>query len=141
MQFHTGPIKKPSTALLKSERKYEGNPLLVTDYCRISLFVSDVATLLALIEIVLSNYANIVRRIKLSSLKSNHASLVGGYRDCKINIDIDGHICEIQVHLESLWDVKEENGYAHYKCCCENSVNMSSFDISRTLDGLEREFE
>ncbi len=139
--FLIGPIKKPTAALLKSERKYEGNPLLVTDYCRVSLFVADIATLLALIEIVLSKYSSIVRRIKLSKLKSSHASLVGGYRDCKINVDIDGHICEIQVHLESLWNLKEESGYLHYKRCTENSVTLSNFDLGRTLDGLDRSFE
>jgi len=136
-----GPIKKPTAALLKSERKYDGNPLLVTDYCRVSLFVADIATLLALIEIVLSKYSSVVRRIKLSNLKSTHSSLIGGYRDCKINVDIEGHICEIQVHLESLWNLKEESGYLHYKRCTENSVTLSTFDLGRTLDGLDRSFE
>ena len=90
-----GPIKKPSEALLKCEKKYGGNPLLVTDYCRASLFVKDVASLLALIEIVLSKYANIVKRIKLLDMKCDHVPLVGEYRDCKINLDIGGHVCEI----------------------------------------------
>ncbi len=136
----TGPTKKPSVALLKSEKKYDSNPLLVTDFCRVSLFVPDIATLLALIEIVLSKYSGIVRRIKLSSLKKEHSPIVGGYRDCKINVDVDGHICEIQVHLESMWNIKEEGGYFHYKKCTENSVDISTFDITRTLTGLEREF-
>ncbi|KAL9188241.1 hypothetical protein ACHAXT_006619 [Thalassiosira profunda] len=133
-----GPMKKPSEALLKCERKYGGDPLLVTDYCRASLFVKDVASLLALVEIVLSKYAAIVRRIKLSSMKSDHHPLVGGYRDVKINLDIDGHICEIQVHLISMWLIKEGYGYAHYKQCCENNVDVSTFDIGRTLSGLKR---
>jgi hypothetical protein len=133
-----GPMKKPSEALLKCERKYGGDPLLVLDYCRASLFVKDIATLLALIEIVLSEYGQILRRIKLSSLKSDHIPLTGGYRDCKINIDIGGHICEIQVHLIPLWLIKEGSGYGHYKKCCDHSVNMSSFDIGKTLDGLSR---
>ncbi len=100
----------------------------------------DIATLLALIEIVLSKYSYLVKRIKLSNLKSDHSAIIGGYRDCKINVDIDGHICEIQVHLESLWNLKEESGYRHYKRCFENNVNISTFDISRTLTGLDREF-
>jgi len=134
-----GPIKKPSQALLKSERKYGGDPLLVTDYCRASLFVKDVASLLALIEIVLSKYANIVRRIKLSKLKCDHSALTGGYRDCKINLDINGHICELQIHLISMWLIKEGKGYTHYKDCCDHNVDVSSFDISKTLTGLDRE--
>ncbi|KAL7538201.1 hypothetical protein ACHAXR_008361 [Thalassiosira sp. AJA248-18] len=134
-----GPIKKPSEALLKCEKKYGGDPLLVTDYCRASLFVKDVATLLALIEIVLSKYSGIVRRIKLSSLKSDHMSLIGGYRDVKINVDIGGHVCEIQVHLIPMWLIKERSGYAHYKECCEHNVDdVSKFDIGKTLQGLDR---
>lgn len=133
-----GPMKKPSEALLKSEKKYKGDPLLVTDYCRASLFVKDIASLLALIEIVLSKYASVVRCIKLSTLKSDRVPLVGGYRDCKINIDVGGHVCEIQVHLISMWLIKEGKGYAHYKECREYHVDISSFDISRTLSGLDR---
>ncbi|KAL3796821.1 hypothetical protein ACHAWO_002059 [Cyclotella atomus] len=143
LNMHTmavGPVKTASAALIKSEKKYGGNPLLVTDFCRVSLFVPDIATLLALIEIVLSKYAYIVKRIKLSSLKHDYNSIVGGYRDCKINVDIDGHICEIQVHLERLWNIKEESGYTHYRICFDNNVNDSAFDISRTLIGLDREF-
>jgi hypothetical protein len=133
-----GPVKKPSEALLKCERKYGGNPLLVTDYCRASVFVKDVASLLALIEILLSKYNNIVRRIKLSRLKSDHHPLVGGYRDCKINLDVSGHVCEIQLHFVPLWLIKEADGYNHYKKCCEHNVYPSSFDIGRTLAGLSR---
>ena len=134
-----GPIKKPSEALLKCEQKYGGDPLLITDYCRTSLFVKDIATLLALIEIVLSKYTSIVRRIKLSTLKSDHHPLVGGYRDCKINLVVGGHICEIQVHLTAMWRVNEAGGYIHYKKCCEHNVYPSSFDICRVLAGLSRD--
>ncbi|KAL3780265.1 hypothetical protein ACHAW5_001525 [Stephanodiscus triporus] len=134
-----GPIKNASEALLKCEKKYGGDPLLVTDYCRTSLFVKDVATLLALIEIVLSKYMSSVRRIKLSTLKSDHNPLLGGYRDCKINLDVGGHVCEIQVHLITMWLVKEAHGYSHYKKCCEHNAYPSSFDIGRTLAGLSRD--
>ena len=133
-----GPTKKPSEALIKSEKKYGGDPLLVTDYCRVSLFVKDIASLLALVEIVLSKYAGIVRRIKLSSLKADHVSLIGGYRDCKINLDINGHVCEIQVHLISMWLIMEGKGYTHYRECCEHNVDMSCFDIGNMLKGLDR---
>ena len=134
-----GPIKKPSEALLKCEKKYGGDPLLITDYCRTSLFVKDIATLLALIEIVLSKYTSIVKRIKLSTLKSDHNPLLGGYRDCKINLVVGGHVCEIQVHLIKMWLIKEAGGYNHYKKCCEHNVYPSSFDIGRVLAGLSRD--
>jgi hypothetical protein len=139
--FAIGPTKKASEALVKCTKKYGGDPLLVTDYCRVSMFTKDIATLLAVMEILLTKYKDKVRRIKLSNLRSDHASLTGGYRDCKVNIDVDGHICEIQLHLEQLWNIKEGKGYAHYKACKANDVDhCTTYDITRTLRGLDRKF-
>jgi hypothetical protein len=105
------------------------------------MFTKDIATLLAVMEILLTKYKDKVRRIKLSNLRSDHASLTGGYRDCKVNIDVDGHICEIQLHLEQLWNIKEGKGYAHYKACKANDVDhCTTYDITRTLRGLDRKF-
>ena len=139
--FAVGPTKKASEALVKCTNKYGGDPLLVTDYCRVSIFTKDIATLLAVMEILLTKYKDKVRRIKLSKLRADHAPLAGGYRDCKVNIDVDGHICEIQLHLEQMWNIKEGKGYAHYKACKANDVDCSTtYDIKRTLSGLERKF-
>ena len=139
--FAVGPIKKASDALLKCIDKYGGDPLLVTDFCRVAMIVKDIATLLAVMEILLTKYKEQVRRIKLSNLRANHAPLVGGYRDCKVNIDVDGHICEIQIHLEPMWNIKEGKGYAHYKSCKANDVDSTTtYDIKRMLSGLNRKF-
>lgn len=139
--FAVGPIKKASEALTKCTKKYGGDPLLVTDYCRVAMFAKDIATLLAVMEIILTKYKDIVRRIKLSNLRADHAPLAGGYRDCKINIDVDGHICEIQLHLEQMWNIKEGKGYAHYKACKANDVDSTTtYDIKKTLSGLNRTF-
>lgn len=139
--FAVGPTKKASEALAKCTKKYGGDPLLVTDYCRVAMFAKDIATLLAVMEIMLTKYKDIVRRIKLSHLRENHAPLVGGYRDCKINVDVDGHICEIQLHLEQMWNIKEGKGYAHYKECKANDVDSTTtYDIKKTLSGLNRTF-
>ncbi len=139
--FAVGPIKKASEALTKCTKKYGGDPLLVTDYCRVAMFAKDIATLLAVMEIMLTKYKSIVRRIKLSHLRADHAPLAGGYRDCKINIDVDGHICEIQLHLEQMWNIKEGKGYAHYKECKANDVDSTTtYDIKKTLSGLNRTF-
>lgn len=139
--FAVGPTKTASVALVKCTEKYGGDPLLVTDYCRVALFAKDIATILAVMEIMLTKYKDKVRRIKLSNLRAEHAPLAGGYRDCKINIDVDGHICEIQVHLEQMWNMKEGKGYAHYKACKANDVDSTTtYDIKRTLSGLDRKF-
>ena len=38
---------------------------------------------------------------------------VHGYRDVLLLLSIDGHICELQLHLRALYDVKK-NGHAAY---------------------------
>ena len=139
--FAVGPPKKASVALMKCTEKYGGDPLLVTDYCRVAMFAKDIATILAVMEILLTKYKDKVRRIKLSTLRADHAPLAGGYRDCKINVDVDGHICEIQLHLEQMWNIKEGKGYTHYKACKTNDVDSTTtYDIKKTLSGLDRKF-
>ena len=46
-----GPVKDAGAALRKAEKKYEGDVLKVTDYCRALLVVKDFPTLLALLEL------------------------------------------------------------------------------------------
>lgn len=134
---HAGPIKQTSAAVAKAERKYNGDVFKVTDFCRAFLVAKDISTLLAIIEYVLSSCADDVKRIKLSTLKQGgENALEGGYRDCKINVVVDGHICEIQVHLEKLWKVAKVDGYQGYKKCLEEPID-SFDDPYRSLIGLQ----
>ena len=132
----TGPIKKVYATVSKSQRKYNGDVTKVTDCCRGFLVAKDIATLLAIIEYVLSSCGECVKRIKLSSLRPGDNALEGGYRDCKINVDVDGHICEIQVHLENFWSVAKVDGYHVYKNCVEEPTTTSFNDPFRSLIGL-----
>lgn len=132
-----GPIKEYSAALKKAEKKYGNNPLKVTDYCRALLVVKDVSTLLALLELARNSFGPIIRRVKLSSLKEKNRALVGGYRDCKINLELKGHICEIQIHLWPMWCVCGVDGYRHYRHCQEYSTD-SFDDPFESLSGLDK---
>ena len=61
--------------------------------------VKDFPSLLALLELARDSFGPLIRRVKLSTLKADHKALQGGYRDCKINLELKDHICEIQIHL------------------------------------------
>jgi hypothetical protein len=75
--------------------------------------------------------------VKMSSLKSDHKSLPGGYRHCIINVELKEHICEIQVHLWPMWLVCGVDGFRHYRHCVE--YNTDSFeDAFDALEGLDR---
>ena len=137
-----GPIKEEKAAKAKAKRKYGGNLCNVTDYCRVFLVVDDIATLLALLEFVCHSWANSICRIKLSTLceDSPHP---GGYRDCKINLMVKGHICEIQLHLRKMYDISSVDGYQHYKDWLLNELedymrDNDDLDPSNLLYGLDR---
>mmetsp|Transcript_16796 Transcript_16796/g.25138 ORF Transcript_16796/g.25138 Transcript_16796/m.25138 type:complete len:741 (-) Transcript_16796:252-2474(-) len=121
-----GPVKEVSSAIRKAEKKYEGDVLKVKDYCRALLVVKDLPTLLALLELARDSFGPLIRRVKLSTLKSDHESLAGGYRDCKINIELKNHICEIQVHVWPMYVICGVDGFRHYRHCLEYSTD--SFD-------------
>jgi hypothetical protein len=83
------------------------------------------------------SFGPLIRRVKLSSLKSEQKSKPGGYRDCIINLELKEHICEIQVHLWPMWVVCGVDGFRHYRHCLE--YNTDSFqDAYDALEGLDR---
>ena len=132
-----GPIKEAAWAMRKAQRKYDGDLLKVTDYCRVLLIVDDFAALLGLLELVRDSYGELVRRVKLSTLKRDQKPKVGGYRDCIINMEVNEHICELQVHLRPLWNVCGADGYKHYVRCMEYKTD-SFKDSYASLKGLDR---
>lgn len=132
-----GPIKEPSAAIRKAEKKYRGDVLKVTDYCRALLVVKDFPTLLALLELARDSFGPLIRRVKISSLKADRSPKPGGYRDCIINLELKEHICEIQVHLWPMWVVCGVDGFRHYRHCLEYSTD-SFGDPYDALAGLDR---
>jgi len=132
-----GPIKDPQAAIRKADKKYKGDLYKVTDYCRALVVVKDFPSLLALLELARDSFGPLIRRVKLSTLKADNKSLQGGYRDCKINLELKDHICEIQVHLWSMWTICGIDGFRHYRHCLEYSTDtfVDPFDA---LEGLDR---
>uniref|UniRef100_A0A7S2M2M7 Uncharacterized protein n=1 Tax=Skeletonema marinoi TaxID=267567 RepID=A0A7S2M2M7_9STRA len=132
-----GPVKDASSALRKAEKKYEGDVLKVTDYCRALLVVKDFPTLLALLELARDSFGPLIRRVKLSTLKSDRNAKPGGYRDCIINLELKDHICEIQIHMWPMWVICGVDGFRHYRHCLEYSTDTFG-DPYEALAGLDR---
>lgn len=132
-----GPVKDAGAALRKAEKKYEGDVLKVTDYCRALLVVKDFPTLLALLELARDSFGPLIRRVKLSTLKTDRSPKPGGYRDCIINLELKDHICEIQIHLWPMWVVCGVDGFRHYRHCLEYSTDTFG-DPFEALVGLDR---
>lgn len=132
-----GPVKDAGAALRKAEKKYEGDVLKVTDYCRALLVVRDFPTLLALLELARDSFGPLIRRVKLGTLKTDRAAKPGGYRDCVVNLELKDHICEIQIHLWPMWVVCGVDGFRHYRHCLEYSTDTFG-DPFEALAGLDR---
>uniref|UniRef100_A0A7S2SGC9 Uncharacterized protein n=1 Tax=Eucampia antarctica TaxID=49252 RepID=A0A7S2SGC9_9STRA len=132
-----GPLKDVSAAIRKAEKKYEGDVLKVTDYCRALLVVKDFPTLLALLELARDSFGPLIRRVKLSTLKNDHKSLPGGYRDCKINLELKDHVCEIQIHVWPMWVICGIDGFRHYRHCLEYATDTFA-DAYDALSGLDK---
>jgi len=132
-----GPIKDPQAAIRKAEKNYQGDLYKVTDYCRAMVVVKDFPSLLALLELARDSFGPLIRRVKLSTLKADHKALQGGYRDCKINLELKDHICEIQIHLWPMYTVCGVDGFRHYRHCLEYSTD-SFVDPFDALEGLDR---
>jgi len=132
-----GPVKDASSALRKADKKYEGDVLKVTDYCRSLLVVKDFPTLLALLELARDSFGPLIRRVKLSTLKTDRAPKPGGYRDCIINLELKDHVCEISIHLWPMWVVCGVDGFRHYRHCLEYSTDTFG-DPFEALAGLDR---
>lgn len=131
-----GPIKEVSSAIKKAEKKYDGDVLKVKDYCRALLVVKDIPTLLALLELARDSFGPIIHRVKLSTLKNDHDSLAGGYRDCKLNLELKGHICEIHIHVWPMWVICGIDGFRHYRHCLEYATDTfkNPYDALANLD-------
>jgi len=132
-----GPIKDNQAAIRKADKKYKGDLYKVTDYCRALVVVKDFPSLLALLELARDSFGPLIRRVKLSTLKADNKSLQGGYRDCKINLELKDHICEIQVHLYPMWTICGVDGFRHYRHCLEYSTD-TFVDPYDALEGLDR---
>jgi hypothetical protein len=132
-----GPVKEVEAAVRKAEKKYGGDLLKVTDYCRALLVVKDIPSLLALLELARDSFGPLIRRVKMSSLKADHDPKSGGYRDCIINVELKDHICEIQIHVWPLWVVCGVDGYRHYRHCVEYKTDTFQ-DAYDALEGLDR---
>ncbi len=132
-----GPIKDADAAIRKAEKKYNGDLLKVTDYCRVLLVVKDFPSFLALLELARDSFGPLIRRVKMSSLKSAYDAKPGGYRDCIINVELKEHICEIQVHIWPMWVVCGVDGFRHYRHCLEYKTDTFD-DPFDALDGLDR---
>ena len=95
------PMKSESRCRQKARDDYEGDFSLIGDIVRASLVVDTEEQLVAVMDDLLSNFD--LGRVKNRFMHP----LYNGYRDVLVGIIIDGHVCELQLHLAAIVYHKE----------------------------------
>lgn len=115
-------IKKLRRTQIKIAEKYDMQPNRVTDVARTSLIFETIGDLLVGLNFLLAKYGT-----RIPILKNRFSGYPGdnkdrfpsGYVDILLNIWIgnekSGHLCEMQLHLKSIYEVKMDGGYNAHK--------------------------
>ena len=76
------------------------------DAARGSIICETLAELATVIQVLLTNELGVSMVVRVKDRLSEPAS--GGYRDVMLNVEIEGHVCELQLHLAKLIAIKSK---------------------------------
>jgi hypothetical protein len=101
-------LKGRARAMEKIKADYSGDVSKIIDVSRASIVLKTADDIKLAVKLV-------QERAKVFRMKDRFASPVDGYRDVMFNLEMpNGHICELQVQLESIQQVKEGDGHKLY---------------------------
>jgi len=104
-EYKASDLKGSNRAIEKIEFDYDGDPNKIKDILRSTIVVNNFQQAGVALKEVSGQY-RVVDVRNLLDPKIN--SLEGGYRDIKINVEIDGHIAEVQINFPELMAVKDK---------------------------------
>ena len=107
VRYKTAPTKGEERIREKTRTDYGGDCRRIVDAARGSIICETLAELAAAIRVLLADGpgAPMVLRVK-DRLYEEPAS--GGYRDVMLNVEVEGHVCELQLHLAKLITIKSK---------------------------------
>ena len=116
---HPGPLKKKERGQFKVDNDYKGNPCRLLDIVRLQIKFRDPYAIAIFFEVLTqrklctrsrtqsrTNEDLVVRRVKNNFRPSFLAEYE--YRDLLVNVEFDGHVCELQLALHDLSEVKRQ---------------------------------
>eukprot|EP00747_Dinoflagellata_sp_TGD_P071047 gnl/TRDRNA2_/TRDRNA2_156846_c2_seq1.p1 gnl/TRDRNA2_/TRDRNA2_156846_c2~~gnl/TRDRNA2_/TRDRNA2_156846_c2_seq1.p1 ORF type:complete len:694 (-),score=70.44 gnl/TRDRNA2_/TRDRNA2_156846_c2_seq1:23-1996(-) len=133
VKFVRGPLKDFSRAGLKAKQEYDGDYSCLLDLARASLECQTVSALVSALEAVSSAVQH--GTYSILGLKNGlveDACKHGGYRHINISLGLGGdgaqhvgHICELQLHLTALLDIKSSSGHD----VCRVAQRLRAFEV------------
>jgi hypothetical protein len=120
--------KRRKRAIEKVWRGYKGDATRLRDLVRCSLVFDSVEHLEAGIDVILTDPTVSILRVKNRFASTYNAEDSCGYRDIQLNavvtpqsfndaeieLGLHEHVCEIQLHLKPMYDLKNDAGHKRY---------------------------
>lgn len=111
------PLKRMERTAVKAAQKYEGDYSYVTDICRMTFECANLATAFSVLEELSHSAKFTLKLVKNRLMLEHNADQAGGYRDMLCNLECreTGHICEVQITLKPLLQIKTSGGHVAYE--------------------------
>ena len=131
VECKVAPLKRRTRVLEKmaddyADEKYPAQA--VKDVVRGAIFVSS-------IDAVMAAYDGVAERLGVVSVENHFANRFFPFRDCLCNVDVQGHICEIQIHVTELKAIVKRSDYEYFRSYfAGNEARV----VAQRMDVLER---
>jgi len=99
-----GPMKDQGRAKDKADQEYDGDVSKLLDIVRATLVYKDCAGVLAALDAIQANKSIQIARAKNKMDANGRGAL--GYGDVTLNLQINDHICELQLQVEAMAQIK-----------------------------------
>jgi len=106
VRYKSAPTKGEERIREKTLTDYGGDCRRIVDAARGSIICETLAELAAVIQVLLADKTRAPMVVRVKDRLSEPAS--GGYRDVMLNVEIEGHVCELQLHLAKLHGIKSQ---------------------------------
>jgi hypothetical protein len=112
-RYKAADLKGVARAVEKLTTEYDGDVNGLKDILRATIEVDTPAQALAVVEQLREKFTVLDKGFR--NLFAPDAETLSGYRDAKMNIDINGTIAEMQVNVPEMLKIKEARGHDIYK--------------------------
>ena len=104
--YKGAPTKGAPRIAEKVRTDYGGDVRRIVDAARGSIVCETLAQLRRVVGVLQAGGAGVPKVVRVKDRLSATAS--GGYRDVMLNVEEDGHVCELQLHLSTLIAIKSQ---------------------------------
>lgn len=112
------PLKGVPRAIEKISGDYKGDANKIKDLVRGTIVVDNFEQTLQAVELISQRMGKPIG-FRNGLIENSKAESPDGYRDIKMNIEIDGHMTEVQVNFKEMIEAKDGKGHKLYEAARE----------------------